>query len=43
MLVIYIFLKAALNCIAANLVNRRYLGIDMETEFLEICENKKIS
>ncbi len=28
--------------IAANLANRRYLGIDMETEFLEISKNRKI-
>lgn len=28
--------------IAANLANRRYLGIDMETEFLEISKNRKL-
>ncbi len=28
--------------IAANLANRRYLGIDKETEFLEISKNRKI-
>ena len=28
--------------IAANLLGRRYLGIDMETEFLEISKNRKL-
>jgi len=28
--------------IAANLANRRYLGIDMEAEFLEISKNRKL-
>lgn len=28
--------------IAANLSNRRFLGIDMETEFLEISKNRKL-
>ena len=28
--------------IAANLTNRRYLGIDMEPEFLEISKNRKL-
>lgn len=28
--------------IAANLANRRYLGIDMETDFLEISKNRKL-
>lgn len=28
--------------IAANLTNRRYLGIDMESEFLEISKNRKL-
>lgn len=28
--------------IAANLLNRRYLGIDMEEEFLEISKNRKL-
>ena len=28
--------------IAANLVNRRFLGIDMEAEFLEISKNRKL-
>ena len=28
--------------IAANLANRRFLGIDMETEFLEISKNRKL-
>lgn len=28
--------------IAANLANRRYLGIDMEEEFLEISKNRKL-
>jgi len=28
--------------IAANLANRRYLGIDMETEFLDISKNRKL-
>ena len=28
--------------IAANLANRRYLGIDMETEFLEMSKNRKL-
>lgn len=28
--------------IAANLAHRRYLGIDMETEFLEISKNRKL-
>jgi len=28
--------------IAANLANRRYLGIDKETEFLEISKNRKL-
>jgi site-specific DNA-methyltransferase (adenine-specific) len=28
--------------IAANLANRRYLGIDMETAFLEISKNRKL-
>ncbi len=28
--------------IAANLTNRRFLGIDMETEFLEISKNRKL-
>jgi site-specific DNA-methyltransferase (adenine-specific) len=28
--------------IAANLLNRRYLGIDLETDFLEISKNRKL-
>lgn len=28
--------------IAANLTNRRFLGIDMETEFLEISKSRKL-
>lgn len=28
--------------IAANLANRRFLGIDRETEFLEISKNRKL-
>ena len=28
--------------IAANLANRRFLGIDMETEFLEMSKNRKL-
>lgn len=28
--------------IAANLINRRFLGIDMEKEFLEISKNRKL-
>lgn len=28
--------------IAANLLNRRYLGIDQEEEFLEISKNRKL-
>ncbi|MFN8274696.1 MAG: site-specific DNA-methyltransferase [Flavobacteriaceae bacterium] len=28
--------------IAANLLNRRFLGIDMETEFLDISKNRKL-
>ena len=29
--------------IAANLAHRRYLGIDMETEFLAMSKNRKLA
>ena len=36
------FVGSSTTGIAANLTNRRFLGIDMETEFLEISKNRKI-
>jgi site-specific DNA-methyltransferase (adenine-specific) len=36
------FAGASTTGIAANLANRRYLGIDMEKEFLEISKNRKL-
>ena len=36
------FTGSSTSGIAANLANRRFLGIDMETEFLEISKNRKL-
>lgn len=36
------FAESSTTGIAANLLNRRYLGIDLEEEFLEISKNRKL-
>ena len=36
------FTGSATTGIAANLINRRFLGIDQEIEFLELSKNRKL-